>query len=77
MKRLLLLLLALLLLSGCGAQQQSATEPTTAPVETEAPGLYLPESKVEKGTNGAVLAYVLEGDGYVWAAPYAEDLSES
>lgn len=74
MKRLVLLLLTVLFLAGCGDQQMPTTETTTEPAATEPPGLYLPEGEVEKGTNGAVRAYGLESDSYVWAAPYGQNL---
>lgn len=74
MKRILLLLLALLLLTGCAGEQEPTTVPSTAPAETEHPGLYVPGSAVEKATDGAVRAYRLEGENYHWAAPFGQDL---
>ena len=49
----------LLLLCGCAEeQQQVTTQPTTAPSITENdPGLYVPESELEKATDGAVRVY--------------------
>ena len=75
MKRILLLLLTVLLLTGCaGEEAPTAASSTAVPTETEHPGLYVPDSDVEKATDGAVRAYKLEGENYRWAAPYGQDL---
>lgn len=62
MKRFLILLLAVFLLAGCKKQPPVNTEPTT-PVE-ETKGLYVPDSAVEQGTDGAVRMYSLPEDTY-------------
>ena len=66
MKRILLLLLISLLLCGCQNQAAAPTQDTAPPPasEQEDPmvGLYDPNDKTEKQTNGAVKAYPL-GDG--------------
>ncbi len=66
MRRFIWILLALLLLAGCSKerppQPAEQTEPTTATVTTQPtePGLYAPESAVEKETDGAVRSYALD-----------------
>lgn len=66
MKRLLWIPFVLLLLAGCSKEQTPdptvQTQPTTATVTTKPtePGLYVPESSVEKETAGAVRSYALE-----------------
>ena len=67
MKRFLWIPLALLLLAGCSKEQPpqptEQTEPTTATVVTTPPtepGMYVPESQIEKDTAGAVRSYALE-----------------
>ena len=62
MKRLWILLLAVFLLAGCKNQPPApdATEPTVE----ETKGLYVPDSPVEKGTDGAVRTYKLPEDTY-------------
>ena len=62
MKRFLILLLAVLLLAGCKKQPPVTTEPTE-PVE-ETKDLYVPDSPVEQGTDGAVRMYNLPEDAY-------------
>lgn len=67
MKKLLWIPLALLLLAGCSKEQSpqpttAPTQPTTATVTTKPtePGLYAPDSAIEKETSGAVRSYALE-----------------
>lgn len=74
MRRLIALLLLTVLLAGCGVQQ--SVEPgTEIPTEdTEATGLYDPDSEVEKQTVGAVRVYPLEQNGYTWLAIMEESL---
>lgn len=74
MKRILLLLLALMLLTGCAGEETPTTAPSTAPTETEHPGLYVPGSEAELATDGAVRAYKLTEGNYRWAAPYGQNL---
>lgn len=65
MKRLLLILLMALLLVGCSqdAPPPETTDPTQATTQpTEPPGLYVPESMMEKETAGAVRVYALDSD---------------
>lgn len=75
MKRLWILLVLLILLCGCEEKTpaettmpvQTSTAPTaqtTVPVE-EDPGLYVPDSDVERQTGGAVREYRLSGDSVV------------
>lgn len=71
MKRLLWIPLALLLLAGCSKEQPpqptEQTQPTEATVVTQPtePGLYVPESAIEKETAGAVRSYALkEGEWF-------------
>lgn len=74
MKRFFVVLLILLMLAGCAVTQPetttAATEATTATTEpVEEPGLYNPDSRIEKDTNGAVRAYPLNTEncsGMAW-----------
>lgn len=65
MRKLLWIPLVLLLLVGCSKGQSpeatKQTQPTTATVTTKPtePGLYVPESTIEKETSGAVRSYGL------------------
>ncbi len=59
MKRLFLFLLMALFLTGCTVEQPPETTQTT-PVQTEPPGLYEPENRIEKETGGAVRIYPLK-----------------
>ncbi len=60
MKRFLLAIVACLMLCGCGREVPETTAPTR-PQETVAPtepaGSYLPDSKIEQASNGAVRSY--------------------
>ena len=65
MRKLLWIPLVLLLLVGCSKGQSpdatKQTQPTAATVTTKPtePGLYVPESTIEKETSGAVRSYGL------------------
>lgn len=64
MKRLLVILLAVLLLAGCGRKKK---EPQPSENTLDIPAavtLYIPDSNVEKQTDGAVRLYGLEDDTY-------------
>ncbi len=63
MKRLFLFLLMALFLTGCTVEQPPETTQTT-PVQTEPPGLYEPENRIEKETGGAVRIYPLKNSTY-------------
>lgn len=63
MKRILLLVLALLMLAGCGKNTQET--PTVPQEPLPAPSWYLPESRTETQTNGAVRTYELLFDDKV------------
>ncbi len=63
MKRLFLFLLMALFLTGCTVEQPPETTQTT-PVQTEPPGLYEPENRIEKETGGAVRVYPLKNSTY-------------
>ncbi len=64
MKRLWIILLAALLLAGCG-RKKDTPQPTESDPGIPAPvTLYIPESNVEKKTDGAVRVYGLEDDTY-------------
>lgn len=62
MKRFLWILLAIVLLAGCSKKQPSTeqTEPTMDTIQPTEPGLYIPNSNVEKQTAGAVRSYSLQ-----------------
>lgn len=62
MKRLLLLVLALVMLTGCGKQNAQTPETTLQTEPQPDPGWYMPNSDIEKETNGAVRAYKLPAD---------------
>ncbi|MBR4864961.1 MAG: hypothetical protein IKU07_10315 [Oscillospiraceae bacterium] len=65
MKKLLILaFVLLLLLSGCGEAPEE-TVPTTEPVATEDPGVYLPGSEAESSSGGAVYQYAPEGEDFL------------
>lgn len=66
MKRWLICLLAVLLFAGCAAEETQETSENTV---TEPSGIYIPESEIEKQTDGAIRAYKLEGADYIWLAP--------
>ena len=63
MKRLFLFLLLALFLTGCTVEQPPETTQTT-PVQTEPPGLYEPESRIEQENGGAVRVYPLKNSTY-------------
>jgi len=66
MKKLLMILFMVLILSGCATQEpaQTTTEAVTTTAETTPPGYYVPQSSVEKQTNGAVRMYQLPDENY-------------
>lgn len=74
MRRLIMLLLLAVLLTGCGVQTTMEPETEASTAETEAPGMYDPDSDVEKQTGGAVRAYPLGKSGYTWLAFMEENL---
>ena len=60
MKRFLLTVLACLMLCGCGGEAPettASTQPREDVAPTELSGSYLPDSKIEQASNGAVRAY--------------------
>lgn len=75
MKRFLILLLLPLLLAGCSKPKQptDSTPPTTQALPVE-PGLYDPDSTIEKKTGGAVKCYPLEDDTYDILTLVGDDL---
>ena len=72
MKKLIYVLLALALLCGCAAEPVETTVPTET-TQPEPTGLYIPESTIEKNTDGAVRACPLE-DNYVMLTAMGERL---
>ena len=69
MKKLLIILFMLLLLAGCANREpvETTTEAVTTTADTEAttpPGYYVPQSSIEKKTNGAVRMYQLPDEKY-------------
>lgn len=64
MKRLAIILLAVLLLAGCGKKKKGPQPTESTPNIPDSVTLYVPDSKVEKQTDGAVRLYGLEDDTY-------------
>ena len=82
MKRLLWMIpLTLLLLAGCSKEEPpqpteltQPTEVTVAATQPTEPGLYVPESAIEKETAGAVHTYALEnGEWFGLSAADSQD----
>ncbi len=63
MKKLLVFILLCLVLTACGGQQE-ATDATTEVTAPPVIGLYDAENPIEKATNGAVRAYLLDGNDH-------------
>ena len=78
MKHLLsILILAVLLLSGCASDEAPETSDFTTEqptVETTAPGTYESNSEMEQQTAGAVKAYSLNTQRYLWVKPMGGSL---
>ena len=65
MKRAILIAGAvLLLLTGCAAQESPDTTTDTVQIVESQPGIYVPESNIEKQTGGAVRQYALDNNIY-------------
>lgn len=76
MKKIILLFALLLLLGlcvGCATEDPGA-EITTVTTEATVPGIYFPESDIEKQTSGAVRVYDLPEDNFRWVSLVGDQL---
>ena len=81
MKRILPLVLLLAMLCGCKNTEQTPTIAATEPIESTpdaetvlaSGGTYLPNSEIEKATNGALRQYTAS-EQLLWIAPFGNDV---